>query len=140
MSTWKQTGSVTAYIRQFRAFDQLVRKESLPEHVRVSMFIRGLKSELRKLVSGWQLKTLPEVYQKAPLGLPPRRVVDHRINLKSETTPFNQHSYRMNQVELAALRKQLDGCIGVRYWSLSSARGKRIQTIAPGRIFQQEAK
>ena len=65
MSTWKQTGSVTAYIRQFRAFDQLVRKESLPEHVRVSMFIRGLKSELRRLVKGWQLKTLPEVYQKA---------------------------------------------------------------------------
>ena len=53
-----------AYI-QFRSFDQLVRKESLPEHVRVSMFVRGLKTDLKRLVSGWQLKTLPEVYQKA---------------------------------------------------------------------------
>ena len=46
----KQTGSV--------------RKESFPEHVRVSMFVRGLKTDLNRL-SGWQLKTLPEVYQKA---------------------------------------------------------------------------
>jgi len=27
MSIWKQTGSIMAYIRQFRSFDQLVRKE-----------------------------------------------------------------------------------------------------------------
>lgn len=55
------------------------------------------------------VQTYKELFRdKLPPGLPPKRVVDHQINLLPNTQPFNQHSYRMNQVELAALRKQLD--------------------------------
>jgi len=52
---------------------------------------------------------------KLPPELPPRRVVDHRINLKPDAVPFNQHSYRMNQVELAAPRKQLNELLEQRF-------------------------
>ena len=52
---------------------------------------------------------------KLPPGLPPKRTVDHQINLKPDTKPFNQHSYRMNQVELTTLRKQLDELLEQRF-------------------------
>lgn len=60
-----------------------------------------------------EMKPIIEKYKmlfvdKLPPGLPPQRMVDHQINLKPDTRPFNQHSYRMNQVELTTLRKQLD--------------------------------
>ena len=68
--------------------------------------------EAIELVDG-DLKPLIEKYRmlfkdKLPSGLPPQRTVNHQINLKTDSKPFNQHSYRMNQVELSTLRKQLD--------------------------------
>ena len=58
------------------------------------------------------IQTYKELFRdKLRLGLPPKRIVDHQIKLIPNTQPFNQHSYRMNQVELDALRKQLDGLL-----------------------------
>ena len=52
---------------------------------------------------------------RLPPGLPPKRTIDHQINLKPDTKPFNQHSYRMNQIELTTLRKQLDELLEQRF-------------------------
>jgi hypothetical protein len=60
--------------------------------------------EVKALVNSFR-DVFPE---RLPAGLPPKRIVDHHINLKADTQPFNSHSYRMNQVELQSLRKQLD--------------------------------
>ena len=50
-----------------------------------------------------------------PVGLPPKRVIDHQIKLKPDAVPTNSHSYRMSQTELAALRKQLDELLSQRF-------------------------
>nr|CAD1832986.1 unnamed protein product [Ananas comosus var. bracteatus] len=43
-----------------------------------------------------------------PKSLPPRRAVDHRIELELGTRPLARSPYRMSHPELAELRKQLD--------------------------------
>ena len=101
---------------EVRVFDHRRTKARLQlEHhlnaVSVEDAMNSVADEVRSLIESYR-----ELFRdKLPPGLPPRRVVDHRINLKSETTPFNQHSYRMNQVELAALRKQLDELLEQRF-------------------------
>jgi len=46
-----------------------------------------------------------------PKKLPPRRAIDHRIELVSETKPPSQAPYRMSPMELVELRKQLEELI-----------------------------
>lgn len=41
-------------------------------------------------------------------GLPPKRAVDHRIDLLPDQSPPHKHTYRLSQPELIELRKQID--------------------------------
>ena len=45
---------------------------------------------------------------KLPEGLPPRRDIDHKIELVPGSAPTNRPTYRMSPTELDELKKQLD--------------------------------
>jgi hypothetical protein len=53
--------------------------------------------------------------------LPPRRAIDHRIELVSGTKPSSQAPYRMSPMELAELRKQLEELIDAGFVRPSKA-------------------
>ena len=48
-----------------------------------------------------------DVFQDLPVGLPPKRAVDHRIELQPGSQPPSRPSYRMSTSELEALQKEL---------------------------------
>jgi hypothetical protein len=56
-----------------------------------------------------------------PKKFPPRRAIDHRIELVPETKPPSQAPYRMSPIELAKLRKQLEELIDSRFVRPSKA-------------------
>lgn len=56
-----------------------------------------------------------------PKTLPPRRTVDHKIELEPGTKPPTQAPYRMALVELAELRKQLEELLEAGYIQPSKA-------------------
>ena len=56
-----------------------------------------------------------------PKELPPRRAIDHRIELVPGTKPPSQAPYRMLPIELANLRKQLEELIDSRFVRPSKA-------------------
>lgn len=101
---------------EVRVFDQHKSKaRSYLDHhlctVSTEEAMRSVADEVKPLIENYRVLFA----DKLPPGLPPHRLVDHRINLKSDAKPFNQHSYRMNQVELVALRKQLDELLEQRF-------------------------
>jgi transcription antitermination factor NusG len=79
--------------------------------VSVEEAMKSVADEIKFLIKKYR-ELFPD---KLPPGIPPKRTVDHQINLKPDTKPFNQHSYRMNQVELTTLRKQLDELLEQRF-------------------------
>jgi len=46
-----------------------------------------------------------------PVGIPPQREVDHRINLLPGSTPPSRPAYRTSPADSAELKKQLDSLI-----------------------------
>jgi hypothetical protein len=56
-----------------------------------------------------------------PKKLPPRRAIDHRIELVPGTKPPSQAPYRMSPMELAELRKQLEELIDSEFVCPSKA-------------------
>ena len=58
---------------------------------------------------------------KLPSKLPPRREVDHKIELESGTRPPSMGPYRMAPPKLEELRKQLKELLDDRYIRLSKA-------------------
>jgi len=63
--------------------------------------MRSVADEVKPLIKKYRVLFA----DKLPPGLPPHRLVDHQINLNPGVKPLNQHSCRMNQVELVALWK-----------------------------------
>lgn len=61
--------------------------------------------EIKQLLLNEFRDVFPE---ELPPGLPPRREVDHRIELLPGTKPPSRPTYHMSAVELAELKKQLD--------------------------------
>ena len=53
------------------------------------------------------VKEFSDVFQDLPVGLPPKRAVDHRIELQPGSKPPSRASYRMSTAELEVLRKEL---------------------------------
>ena len=53
------------------------------------------------------VKEFADVFQELPAGLPPKRAVDHRIELQPGSQPPSRPSYRMSTSELEVLRKEL---------------------------------
>ena len=101
---------------EVRVFDKFksIAKSCLDLHlcgISVEEAIESVTDGVKPLVEKYK-ELFPD---KLPPGLPPKRTVDHQINLKPDTKPFNQHSYRMNQVELTTLRKQLDELLEQRF-------------------------
>ena len=58
---------------------------------------------------------------KLPSKLPPRREVDHKIELQSGIRPLSMSPYRMAPSELEELRKQLKELLDAGYIRLSKA-------------------
>ena len=56
-----------------------------------------------------------------PKTLPPRRAVDHRIELVPESKPPSNAPYRMSSMELAEMRKQLTELLDAGYIQPSKA-------------------
>jgi hypothetical protein len=54
------------------------------------------------------LDTYKDVFAPLPPGLPPRRDVDHKIDLVPGSTPPSKPSYRMSPAELVEVQKQLN--------------------------------
>ena len=50
-----------------------------------------------------------------PKTLPPRRAVDHRIELVPRSKPPSKAPYRMSPMELAEMRKQLTKLLNAGY-------------------------
>ena len=58
------------------------------------------------------LKEFSDVFpSELPEGLPPRRDIDHKIELIPGSAPTNRPTYRMSPTELDELKKQLDELI-----------------------------
>ena len=53
------------------------------------------------------VKEFADVFQELPAGLPPKRAVDHRIELQPGSQLPSRPSYRMSTSELEVLRKEL---------------------------------
>jgi hypothetical protein len=69
-----------------------------------STFSKTLPPEVEQL-----LKEYEDVFQNPlPMGLPPPRETDHRIDLMPDYTVPRHRVYRMAQTELTELKKQLD--------------------------------
>lgn len=51
---------------------------------------------------------------KLPKGLPPRRAINHKIELLSGIKPPTKASYRMSPKEMVEVRKQLSELLGAR--------------------------
>jgi len=49
-----------------------------------------------------------DVFQDLPHTLPPKRAVDHRIEIQPGSKPPNRPTYRMSTTELAVLKKEID--------------------------------
>ena len=102
--------SVTVY-----STSRVVGKQQIEYHLNAVSVADSIDSiddsEVKALVNNFR-DVFPE---RLPAGLPPKRIVDHHINLKADTQPFNSHSYRMSQVELQSLRKQLDELLEQRF-------------------------
>ena len=56
-----------------------------------------------------------------PKTLPPRRVVDHKIELASSSKPSSKAPYKMSFMELAEMRKQLTELLDAGYIQPSKA-------------------
>ena len=58
---------------------------------------------------------------KLPKTLPPRHVVDHKIELVPSSKPLSKAPYKMSPMELAKIRKQLIELLDVGYIQPSKA-------------------
>lgn len=73
--------------------------------------VTELPAEVSGLLKEFESVTPPEL----PKRLPPRRAVDHKIELESGAKPPAQAPYRMSVPELQELRKQLDELLSSGY-------------------------
>ncbi|GJU69088.1 disease resistance protein [Tanacetum coccineum] len=80
----KQTGSVQHYQE---AFEALLNKVDLPEPIAVSMFMRGLKSEVGTPMRMFQANTLSESYQLARMQEATNTILKPRYNTPLLPTP-----------------------------------------------------
>ena len=85
---------------------------SLPMYNPVYVSLRPLVMRTNSHQSTWQIIAIPLLSLSAdvlwtdlPASLPPRRDVDHRIELEPGTTPPSRPTYRLSPTELDELRK-----------------------------------
>ncbi len=85
----------------------------------ISEFTKPLQSaSLEEVKSGELSKVLERfhtVFNEPPPGLPPKRGLDHRIELVEGTTPISRALYKMSPAELDELKKQLTELLQKEY-------------------------
>ncbi|KAJ7974912.1 Retrotransposon protein, putative, Ty3-gypsy subclass [Quillaja saponaria] len=105
----KQTGTIWEYVKKFAGLMLDIRDMS--EKDKMFYFLEGLKPWARAELQRQRgvLKEYEGVMpDKLPQTLPPRRGIDHEIELVPDIKPLAKAPYRMAPPELAELRKQLN--------------------------------
>ncbi|KAJ7968029.1 Retrotransposon protein, putative, Ty3-gypsy subclass [Quillaja saponaria] len=105
----KQTGTIREYVKKFAGLMLDIRDMS--EKDKMFYFLEGLKPWVRAELQRQRgvLKEYEGVMpDKLPQTLPPRRGIDHEIELVPGIKPPAKAPYRMAPPELAELRKQLN--------------------------------
>jgi hypothetical protein len=67
------------------------------------------------------IREFDDVFQDLPAELPPKRTVDHFIELQPGAKPPNRASYRMSTAELAVLKKEIDDLLKRRFIQRSTS-------------------
>src|SRR3954447_21463224 len=99
----------------------LAELETLATHDHTEMFLAELSPSGDLLVNDKDPRIAPLLAEftdvfpdELPLGLPPKRDIDHRITLEPGHTPPWRPIYRLSPLELDAMREELDRLLKTR--------------------------
>ena len=87
--------------------EDLVHVCETPEDSILTSFLYTLEIPRKPLEEVAIVREYPDVFAEAK-GLPPRRVVEFRIDLVPRAAPIAKAAYRMAPKELEEMKKQLD--------------------------------